>query len=942
MRLRFNHLNLLVYFGFLFLMTACSDQEQAKVPKAVPYLQVAHPVSDSLIQFLDLEQATQLMVWPKQSSLTDSLLHQYPNIRFGAIVDDYLHASVHPQEKIPSLFKVHVQGSTVVAPWLSEQSLNACAFTAARTDYLQQRTLELQRQSVIIDLDKSLLLGAHQPAIFTALLQDIEERQRNVLPFHQLVGLSGISHTFPEADSSQLPHPAIQDELRRLCQDGLPVIKLSEQRFRQLQSSVAPDSFHVFLRDSLQFQGLLCMELDLPNLPNEAQLLKYLSAGVQVFIAPKAIESLLSTLGKISRKEKNTLLAAAYEQLKMAEWAGLVGQSAPSPASNFIQRDSLAKLVLNRQLQRQSICLAMDYDGHIPVSNKHLDRLFLLTIGKHRPAAFIQQARGYSNPGLLHFYEPETADLKRSDRPYYTHLVLGIFDTPLDTCDHKSLIEAIEAAAEQKRVSIVNFGQPENIDHFSDKVSFLQVFSLEAQAETLAAQALFGGQAIQGQWPSTGSTNIAFGAGLLREKVTRLGYSLPQELGIHGQLQETVDAIVRQAIYSGAMPGCQVLIAKDGQVILNESYGHHTYDRRQRVKPQDLYDLASISKVAGTTLGAMLLYQQGAFLLQDSLEQHFDLPDESTIDHIQIRDLFTHQSGLQANMPILPYITYRTEDIQQYDRYFCWDDQQDFGIEVAADFFLQQEYIDSMRQAVYSLPVDTTQGYLYSDVNFCLLQELVEYKSMSSLDLFLYENLYQPLSLRHMIYQPLKRFDANDIVPTEVDNYWRMQLLDGHVHDESAALLGGVAGNAGLFGNAQDLATLFQLLLNNGQYGDAQMLQPGTIKRFTSTQKNSTRGLGFDKQKINGTAGCARSASMNTFGHTGFTGTCVWADPDHGLLFVFLSNRVHPSRKKRGLYQMRVREHLHQAVYDAIETYPPPQKALDEQPGLSLLNAPGR
>ncbi|MEM6722703.1 MAG: hypothetical protein AAF598_01630, partial [Bacteroidota bacterium] len=520
MRLLFNYLTSLTLFGLLCLFPACKEETSKLLPDVVAYLQVAHPVSDSLIQTMNLEQATRLMVWPKRSALSDSLFLQHPNWQFGALVDDFLKDQLDTARLNPVLLQVHQQAKQATFPWLSEESLLACPYTTHRTDYLQQRTLELQHRGVCIDLDKSLLTEAHKPALFNALLQDFDERNRNILAFSQLVGLSGFSSIFPEGDSMVYPHPDVQEQLKNWCQKGLAVIKISEEAIQRLAPIWPLDSFRVYLRDTLQFQGLLSLELDLPRMPKEGQLQAYIAAGFQSFIVSKNLEVLVERLEKISRKEKNNLFAAAHEQLKIAEWAGLLDQEMADPVPSFFSRDSLARIVLNQQLQRQSICLAQDSNEHVPVSNQHLDNVFLLTLGKHRPAQFIKQARAYCNPGLFHFYESETAHLKRSDRSYYQHLVVGISDTPLDTCDHKALIEAIHQTAQTKRVTIVNFGHPENIDLFDRTPSFIQVFSLGEQAEALAAQSLFGGQKIQGQWPRTEQIQIAFGAGLKRDQAT--------------------------------------------------------------------------------------------------------------------------------------------------------------------------------------------------------------------------------------------------------------------------------------------------------------------------------------------------------------------------------------------------------------------------------------
>jgi CubicO group peptidase (beta-lactamase class C family) len=234
-----------------------------------------------------------------------------------------------------------------------------------------------------------------------------------------------------------------------------------------------------------------------------------------------------------------------------------------------------------------------------------------------------------------------------------------------------------------------------------------------------------------------------------------------------------------------------------------------------------------------------------------------------------------------------------------------------------------------MWQKVYQMRPFNNKRFRYSDVNFNLLQKVVESKTKSSLDEYVKLNFYYPLNLEHVTYKPLERFETDEIVPTTQD-FWRKQLLQGYVHDESAALLGGVGGNAGLFANAEDLAVLFQMLLNGGSYGGKDFLKPETIRKFTSQQIGSSRGLGFDVQTKSGTRSCSEKASPSTFGHTGFTGTCVWVDPETELVYIFLSNRVHPNVNNRTLFKEGTRKRIQSLVYDALDTYPESEKSKKE------------
>jgi len=404
-------------------------------------------------------------------------------------------------------------------------------------------------------------------------------------------------------------------------------------------------------------------------------------------------------------------------------------------------------------------------------------------------------------------------------------------------------------------------------------------------------------------------------------RASRMKYGIPQEVGIAPEKLVGIDAIARTAAEKEAAPGCQVVVVKDGIIIYSKAFGHHTYAGAQPVQENDLYDLASLTKVAATTMGMMRLYDQERVQLNDRLRNYLPLDQQSTIRNISLRKLLIHESGLQAHMPVLTYVFQRGEDNADCNDFFCVQPNDSFAIEVADSFYFNRRFRDSIWRAVQYLEVGNQRRYRYSDVNFYLLQRVLEEQTGQGLDSWLTDEIYQPLGLRKSGFNPRRRFDSLDIVPTQLDKQWRRQLLRGFVHDEAAALQGGVAGNAGLFSTAEELAVIFQMLLNNGAYAGRQIIQPETVELFTSNQHGNHRGLGFDKPSDYNRASRARELSASTFGHTGFTGTCAWADPENQLIYIFLSNRIHPDPENRQIYREEVRRRIHEVIYDALDTY---------------------
>ncbi|MFT5820592.1 MAG: CubicO group peptidase (beta-lactamase class C family) [Crocinitomix sp.] len=426
-----------------------------------------------------------------------------------------------------------------------------------------------------------------------------------------------------------------------------------------------------------------------------------------------------------------------------------------------------------------------------------------------------------------------------------------------------------------------------------------------------------------------------------KTKKIKLARTDPAFCGLSKDTLRQIDYAVHGALGGRAFPGCQVLIAKEGCIIYDKSFGYHTYDKVKAVTSESLYDLASLTKVVSTTMVGMKLYEMDAYGLLDSLADY--LPDSlknhlrypSTIRHITFQELLTHKSGMPAGFPIIKYMRYTSSEIGRFDQYFCDVADSMYTTEVAENFFLDIIYQDSMWLRLNRIWLDPSKNYKYSDVNmntlYFLFRSIIQNDArkfgytLQDGDLkmrnlyveFLYDKFYKSLGMERTKYKPLEHFSKNEIVPTENERFWRKQLLHGHVHDPNAALYGGIGGNAGIFSTTNDLAILGEMLLRKGTYDGVQYLKPETVTKFTSVQPGSHRGLGWNKPSLNTSAfGCAHSAPQETYGHTGFTGTCIWMDPVNKITYVFLSNRVHPTVNNR-IYNFGIRRRAHQSVYDA-------------------------
>jgi len=394
----------------------------------------------------------------------------------------------------------------------------------------------------------------------------------------------------------------------------------------------------------------------------------------------------------------------------------------------------------------------------------------------------------------------------------------------------------------------------------------------------------------------------------------------PVEMGINMDMLRKVDSTALNGIEIGAYPGCQIIAAKDGAVFYNKSFGYHTYDEKNTVNLNDVYDLASLTKILATTPAIMKMTEQGLIDIDGQLSDYLLMLKGTDKDSLKFKEVLSHQSGLQNWIPFYEStITDDGWDTTIYQNHIS----EEFPIRVAENMYVIRGYNHVLMDSIMLSPFQD-KSYHYSGLGFYMLKQIVEDINNSSFDDYVYDNFYDRLGLKYLKFNPRKYFILDSIIPTENDTIFRMQQLHGDVHDQGAALLGGVSGNAGLFGNSFDVAVMMQMYLNGGSYGDELFLKNETVDLFNQyhfAADSNRRGLGFDKplhlyedHRTN-----CRDASPSSFGHSGFTGTYAWADPENGLIYVFLSNRVYPDMNNSKLMDLDIRTNIHQLFYEALK-----------------------
>jgi CubicO group peptidase (beta-lactamase class C family) len=485
------------------------------------------------------------------------------------------------------------------------------------------------------------------------------------------------------------------------------------------------------------------------------------------------------------------------------------------------------------------------------------------------------------------------------------------FDNNYGITDNAKLF--INQLEKQTNTIVTLFGSPYALKYFDNSSYILMAYGDEVDIQDLSAQLLFGGIPARGILPVSASPEFKAGIGLFTN-IIRLHYSDPLDFELNPNKFKRIDSIVKVAMRDRVFPGCRVMAVKDNHVVYNGVFGFYTYDQTDSVREESVYDVASITKSAATTLAVMKLYEQKKIKLTDPLSKHLKWLSGTNKADIIIKDLLLHQAGLKAWIPFY-------KNIPNIDEAISSTRDRKHYIQIAENMYLHYSYMDTIKKMIAESPVNPRKEYLYSDLDFILLGWVVESVTNTTLNDYVHCEFYAPLGIHQTTFLPLQSIEKKNIVPSNYDSDFRRQKLQGYVHDPTSAMFGGVAGHAGLFSDANGLAIIHQMLLNYGTYGGIRLLDSSTVVLFTSKQSNiSRRGLGFDKHEtdVNKKSPCTDKASGKTFGHQGFTGTCIWSDPEVGLTFIFLSNRTFPDDSNSKINTYDIRGKIHATLYDAL------------------------
>ncbi len=714
----------------------------------------------------------------------------------------------------------------------------------------------------------------------------------------------------------------------------VPALDPINKRPTTLSREVVSD----LLRNELGFDGVIFTDaLNMKGAtkyskPGELAL-KALLAGNDILLypedAPLAIQFIKEAI------EDSTLCIDELNEhvsrvLRLKYWAGLSKCTYVDTANLYADLNSEADKLLIQQLTEQSITLLKNEQNILPLKKLDTLKIAYVIFDKKNSKTFYETMSLYAPVDTFCFPEKNNNSRRKwilDTLKNYNLIITSLhqtnrysFKTFNFTNESLSFIKSLDSL--NAKVITAVFASPYSIKlipEIKNMKSLIMCYESNFYTQHLTAQIIFGAIPATGKLPVSISAKFPYQTGIELNQTIRLKYTLPEELSISSKKLKKIDSIVNYAIRHEVFPGCQILAIKNGKVFYHKAFGNLFYDSLP-VQLNSLYDIASVTKVAATTLSCMYLYDKGQLDVYKNLGNYLPFVKNTDKQDLLIGDLLSHQARLQA---WIPFYKSMIKDSLTLKQYFSTNYSHKYPYKVAENLYAAQFIKDTIIKNILTSRLSPTKKYLYSDLGFYLLKEVVEAQTKQSIDSFCYQTFYQPLGCVTTTYKPLFRFNRRNIAPTEDDKEFRNQLIWGYVHDPGAALFNGVQGHAGLFSNANDLGKIGQMLLWNGEYGGERYLKASTVKYFTQcfACPQNRRGLGFDKPEPNPDkeTPVSRKASLLTYGHQGFTGTCIWIDPKEQLVYVFLSNRIHPSAENKKINTLNIRNKILDVIYESIE-----------------------
>lgn len=691
-------------------------------------------------------------------------------------------------------------------------------------------------------------------------------------------------------------------------------------------SSLSYKTIQTYLKEELGFKGLvisdaLNMKAVSEKYGKTEVVIKAFEAGCDILLYPESISESIDALVKRVKQGKITESEIDKRCLKILQ-AKERFKNEKKEFKTFTEGEiDWAR----KETYEKALCVVKNQGEALPIKDVQ-KRIAVVRIGTHT-ASFAEMLSNFGDFDVYHFYSPQEAiERLKNKLEKYDYIVTSVHASTVRSSENygvsKSIDSWIETIPTKSKSIVCLFGNPYALSHWTSSIqvdALVVAYENHAATQDRVAQLIFGAIGSSSKLKTSYSTFLEKGKGIVLERTDRLKFSQAEEMGISSEKLAEIDKIVLKGIKAGAFPGCQVLVAVKGNIIYRKSFGTTTFKSTDSIQHSHLYDIASVSKIAGSTAALMKLQSDNKFSLNKQLKDYIpEVTGSGEFGDISLRDMMAHQAGLTA---WIPFYKKTLQNGELNPSIYSKVKKEGYELQVASDVWIKNSYVDTIYKRIISSGLSSDKKYVYSDLGYYFVKKIVEKESAQGFDSYLYQSIYKPLGLKNIGFNPLKKFPKHKLVPTEQDNAFRGQLIHGFVHDPGAAMLGGIGGHAGVFSTATDLAAVMQLFLNKGTYGGLRILDRNVVEEYTKAQfpGKNRRGAGFDRPTPSASSGpTCGLVSQQSFGHTGFTGTMTWADPAYGINFVFLSNRVCPSAENWKIRDMNIRTEIQRVIYEAV------------------------
>lgn len=725
---------------------------------------------------------------------------------------------------------------------------------------------------------------------------------------------------------------------RELIKEGLSSVMVAHLNVPSLEprdgfpSSLSKHIVTDILKDSLGFRGLIFTDaLEMKGVSNYSTPgeidLAALQAGNDVLLisedVPKAIEKIIEAYN--SKEVTEERLAHSVKKILMAKFK--VGLNTYEPIGTTTLLDDLNRLeddLLYEELMEASTTILKNEESLLPLRNLETKKIAYVELGDSSGSIFYNELKKYTK---IHLVEAEKLDELIIKLQNYNTVIIGFHkmnDNPWQDYkfEDRELVWLYEIARTNTVIldvfarpySLIDVATIENIE------GIVMSYQNSAIAQQKSAQTIFGALASKGTIPVSLGEHFKAGDGIQCLALQSLSYGLPESVGMSSKKLKRLDSIAQYAVDQKMTPGIQLLVARKGKVIYNQNFGKHTYEGEEEVKFEDMYDVASLTKILATLPLLMELEEKSAVSLNTKLSRMLPEYGKTNKKNITIKQMLSHYARLK---PWIPFYAATLDSITKKPdpKYYRRTASPQFNIKVSEQMYLRKDYPDSIQKIIRDTELLSTQRYRYSDLPYYILKKYIEGYYKKPLDELAQEHFYQSLGANYTTYNPSSKFSDRNLIPTEVDDYFRFKEVRGYVHDMGAAMQNGVGGHAGVFSNANDVAKIMQMYLQKGFYGGKRYLKTETINKFNFCyycDKNVRRGIGFDKPQLGDAGPTCGCLSMKSFGHSGFTGTYAWADPEEEIVYIFLANRTYPNAGENRLLKEDIRTEIQRLIYEAI------------------------